>query len=378
MINVCHIVNLITGKSDGVYAHLKMILKNSDKAKFQHYLIFQGGENIEKEISELGIKVFAIPSIKKKVSLQPFIDVYKILKANEIDIIHTHLVKPYAIAGLLNILLRKKFIFNYNGLFIGKNPYYGFTEKSIYKIIHIIINLFSTVDAVLVPSMKSKELIIEETKLFPEPIVYRNGYSLNKTYSKFNEDLWLKIQELKKKYLIIAVIGRLEMQKRIDLALELFKSVLSKNEKIFLVIFGDGILKNQLITKSIELGVSSRVIFTDYVPAVVNYFKVIDFLLFTSDWEGMPLSMWEAMAYQVPIVAPDVDGFKEILEEENCGLIYEPGNRKDAEKKILILIDNKQLRLNLGQNGKSAIEEKYTEMKFIDKIEQIYFDLMNR
>jgi hypothetical protein len=190
MIKVCHIVNLITGKSDGVYAHLKMILNNSDRSEFEHYLIFQGGEKVEKEITDLGIKVFVVPSLKKKVSLQPFIDVHKILKANEIDIIHTHLVKPYTIAGLLNLVLKRKFIFNYHGLFIGKNPYYGFVEKSIYKTIHGIINLFNAVDVVLVPSVKSKELIIEETKLFPEPIVYY-GYS-NRNYNQLSYNCTIK------------------------------------------------------------------------------------------------------------------------------------------------------------------------------------------
>ena len=378
MIKVCHIVNLITGKSDGVYSHLKMIFKNSDKTKFQHFLIFQGGENIEKEVAELGIKVFVIPSLKKKVSLRPFIDVYKILKANEIDIIHTHLVKPYAIAGLLNIVLKRNFIFNYNGLFIGQNPYYGFVEKSIYKTIHGIINLFNAVDVVLVPSVKSKELIIEETKLFPEPIVYYNGYFLENKNSKVDKDFWQKIQELKNKYFIIAVIGRLERQKRIDIALELFKEVSLKNDQLFMVIFGDGILKNQLIKMSSELGISSRVIFFDYVPDVVNYLKFINILLFTSDWEGMPLSMWEAMANQVPVVAPDVGGFREILEENDCGLIYEPGNLKDAEKKILQLINDEQLRTKLGQNGKLAIEAKYNEKEFIQQIERVYFQLMSQ
>ena len=66
MIRVCHIVNLITGRADGVYTHLKMIFQNSDKTKFQHYLIFQGGENIEKEVAEMGVKVFVSTSSEKE------------------------------------------------------------------------------------------------------------------------------------------------------------------------------------------------------------------------------------------------------------------------------------------------------------------------
>ena len=178
MIRVCHIVNLITGRADGVYTHLKMIFKNYDRIKFEHYLIFQGEETIENEVGEMGTKVFVSTSLKKKISVKAFVDIHRFLKNNNIDIIQVHLIKPYAIAGLVNIILRKKFIFNYHGIFLRNNPYYNFIGKSIYSAIHYLIFVFGKVDAVLVPSNRSKELLSSETKLFPEPVVYYNGYSI--------------------------------------------------------------------------------------------------------------------------------------------------------------------------------------------------------
>ena len=59
-----------------------------------------------------------------------------------------------------------------------------------------------------------------------------------------------------------------------------------------------------------------------YIPNAKLYIKYFDLLLFTSDWEGLPLSVWEAMAAKVPIVSTDVGGVKEILEKEKCGLTY--------------------------------------------------------
>src|SRR4030066_1280815 len=108
MIKVCHIANNITGKADGVYAHLKMIFRNSDNKKFQHYLIFHGGKKIEKELSEMGIKEFVSQSLKKKISVKAFIDICNFIKKNDIQIIHAHFIKPYAISGLVNIFLRRK------------------------------------------------------------------------------------------------------------------------------------------------------------------------------------------------------------------------------------------------------------------------------
>jgi len=370
MIKICHIVNHITGKADGVYTHLKMIFRCTDKNKFQHYLIFQGGEKVERELTEMGIKVFVSESLKKKISIKAFVDIYKFMKGNDIHIIHAHLVKPYAIAGLVNIFLRRKFIFNYNGLFIYKNIYYGLIEKIIYGLFHYLINLFKVADVVLVPSKRSKELLISETKLFPEPVVYYNGYYFPETENGINSELYKYIEKLKNEKIIIAAVGRLDLDKRIDRAINILKQVRHKNTH--LLVFGDGELENDLRKLVKNLNLTEHVDLLGYVAGVNNYYKLFDIVLFTSDWEGMPLTMWEAMANKVPVLAPDVGGFKEILEENNCGIIYKPGNVNDAAQKLISLLEDHLLRIKLGNNGMTAIREKYNEENFIKQIENVY------
>ena len=370
MIKICHIVNHITGRADGVYTHLKMIFRCTDKNKFQNYLIFQGGEKVEKELSEMGVKVFVCKSLKKKVSLKAFIDIYKFIRENDIDIIHSHLIKPYAIAGLVNIFLRRKFIFNYHGLFIYNNVYYDIIEKFIYGLFHYLINLFKVADVVLVPSKRSKELLISETKLFPEPVVYYNGYYFPETENGINSELYKYIEKLKNEKIIIAAVGRLDLDKRIDRAINILKQVRHKNTH--LLVFGDGELENDLRKLVKNLNLTEHVDLLGYVAGVNNYYKLFDIVLFTSDWEGMPLTMWEAMANKVPVLAPDVGGFKEILEENNCGIIYKPGNVNDAAQKLISLLEDHLLRIKLGNNGMTAIREKYNEENFIKQIENVY------
>jgi glycosyltransferase involved in cell wall biosynthesis len=370
MIKICHIVNHITGKADGVYTHLKMIFRCTDKNKFQNYLIFQGGEKVEKELTEMGIKIFVCRSLKKKISIKAFVDIYKFIKGNDIHIIHTHLVKPYAIAGFVNLFLRRKFIFNYHGLFIFRNVYYGFIEKIIYGSIHWLINIFKVVDVVLVPSKRSKELLISETKLFPEPVVYYNGYYFPETGNGINSELYKYIEKLKSEKIIIAAVGRLHLDKRIDRAINILKLIKHKNTH--LLVFGDGELENDLRKLVKNLNLAEHVDLLGYVGGFNNYYKLFDVVLFTSDWEGMPLTMWEAMANKVPVLAPDVGGFREILEENNCGIIYRPGNVNDAAEKLISLLEDHLLRIKLGSNGKTAIELKYNEKKFINRLEQIY------
>ncbi|MGA7837077.1 MAG: glycosyltransferase, partial [Ignavibacteriaceae bacterium] len=182
-LKICHFVNHITGKSDGVYTHLVMLFKYLDNNKYEQFIVFQGNRKIENEMESLGIKYYVIPSLTKKVPIKSFFQFYKFVKSNHIDIIQTHFLKPYTIGGLTNIFLRKKMIHNYQGLFIN-NLYNSKLEKIVYRISHMIIYLFSAVDFAIVPSFKSRELLYKETKLFPQIKVYYNGYApkLNKEF----------------------------------------------------------------------------------------------------------------------------------------------------------------------------------------------------
>ena len=80
MIKVCHIVNLITGQADGVFTHLKMIFENYDKNKFEHFVIFQGGEIVEGELQFLGIKFYKVSSLTKKFTIRTFKEIFKHIK----------------------------------------------------------------------------------------------------------------------------------------------------------------------------------------------------------------------------------------------------------------------------------------------------------
>jgi len=376
MIKVCHIVNHITGRADGVYAHLKMIFTLTDKNKFQHYLIFQGGEKIERELSELGIKFFVCKSLTKKFSIRAFKEIFSFIKENEISIIHAHLIKPYVIAGLLNIILKKKLIFNYHGLFIYKNEYYNVIEKFLYASFHFIINLCKAAHAALVPSEKSKQLLLDETKLFPKILVYYNSYS---PYPEKNidENVLGKINEVKKTNLIIAIASRLDYEKRINVALYIFAEAVKERENISLIIFGEGKQKNELEKYSISLGLKNKVYFYGFIENVSVYFKYFDILLFTSEREGLPVTVWEAMGNKLPVLSPDVGGFKEILAINKCGLVYSKNNFEEAKDKLIQLIDDENLRKEMGVNGFKALNEKYSPDNFKGTIEKIYLDLLS-
>lgn len=375
-INICHVVNIITGKSDGVYAHLKMLFNYVNGDKFQHYLVFQGNPVIEEEVRKLGVIVFPLPSLKRKFSVSAFVRLYKFLKENQIDIIQAHLIKPYVLVGVVNIFLRKKAIFNFHGNFIKLPVYYNQLEQFVYKTAHLFIYLFRSYDCVVVPSKASKDLLLVESTLFPRTEIYYNGAAIEE-----NEvaDITLSsiFAHIKKNKHLIGVIGRLEPQKRVDIVLEVARALLSQRDDAHFVIAGDGTLEEQTKNLSLDLQAAGRVTILGYVPNVKAHLQEFDIIFLTSDWEGMPLIIWEAMAKGVPIVASDVGGIREIVETEECGRVFERRNMAAAVEVLNELLENSELRKKMGANGKRAIEQKYNAQAFAKRFEEIYSDVLS-
>lgn len=374
MIKVCHIVNLITGKADGVYKHILMLIRALDHNKYEHIIIFQGGEKIEKELNKLGIKIYPIKSLKKNFSLKVFQQIYRVVKKENVDIIHSHLIKPYVISCFVNIFLKKKHVFNYHGVFID-NYYYNYLEKIILKLIHFFSNKLNAVNLAVAPSFSSKELLLKETKNFKEIRTYYNTYYPNKDISLSNK-ISSKLLDLRKKYFLVGVIARIEIQKRIDRALEILKILRDEDVDVFFTFMGDGPLEKEMKLKVKELGLENYCEFSGFVENASDYLNNFDLLLLTSDWEGMPIVIWEAMAKGIPIVATDTGGIKEIIEANECGITYEKENIFKAAGIIKKLIKRPDLRKNIGEKGKIAIKEKYNLENFTNTFDNIYKKLI--
>ena len=264
-------------------------------------------------------------------------------------------------------------IYNYHGLFID-NLYNARLDKFIYKRIHSLLNYLNVVNITLVPSYSSRRILMDETKKFKSIEVYYNGYDDNKV-GQIEPEIAKFFEALKKTFFVIGIVARIDIQKRIDLALEIAKKLTEKNSNIYFVIMGDGPLEDEMSKKVEVMKLGKKVRMMGYVLNAKLYVKYFDMLLLTSDWEGFPLSIWEAMAARVPVVSTNVGGIKEILETEKCGVIYSRGDVNGAVKAILELISDQKKRKEMGQNGLNAIKRRYNSKAFADFFNNLYSSL---
>ena len=175
---------------------------------------------------------------------------------------------------------------------------------------------------------------------------------------------------------VIGGVGRLVSQKNFTLFLKVAAQVVAGNPSVFFVIAGTGPLESQLHAGAEKLGIAERVRFLGHVSDRVSLFHALDSLLLTSDFEGTPMTLLEAMARGLPVVASGVDGIAEVCTDGKNALLAPPGDRGGFEKAVRRLIDEESLRKTLCIAGRRRVEEHYDIRGIARRIEGIYEEVL--
>jgi glycosyltransferase involved in cell wall biosynthesis len=175
---------------------------------------------------------------------------------------------------------------------------------------------------------------------------------------------------------LICFLGRINHEKRSDRAVDIIRSLVQDKINLHLFIFGDGEDIDKLKSLICERKLEQYVTILGFIKKAASYLKIFDLLLLTSDREGMPFVLWEALGNGVPVVSSDVGGVKEIIEKYNCGYVFEKENLNDAVSKISTILNDENLRKEMGNNGLSITRDQFNSKNFISTIENSYYSLV--
>ena len=159
--------------------------------------------------------------------------------------------------------------------------------------------------------------------------------------------------------------------KRVDLLIESLPIVLSEREAFFLVV-GDGYLRADLEGRTRELNVQNNIRFLGQRQDVDNILAGSDIALNTSDSEGLSNSVIEAMRAGLPVIASDVEGNKELIEDGLNGLLFPAGNYQELAKRILYLLKNADAAERIGRAGQKRVAAKFSIEEMIEKHSYLY------
>jgi len=152
---------------------------------------------------------------------------------------------------------------------------------------------------------------------------------------------------------LIGSFGRLKKYKSIDHLIRALPPVIREFPSIKVVIAGDGDDRPRLEQVARELGVAAAVEFTGYIPEQrkVELLQQMWFKVATSAKEGWGLTVTEANACGTPVIASDVPGLRDAVQDNETGLLYPYGDINRLSQSILFLLKDAQLRERLTKNA---------------------------
>ena len=181
------------------------------------------------------------------------------------------------------------------------------------------------------------------------------------------------------RHILIGCVGRLSPIKGHIFMIRAMPGILQKFPHARLLIIGDGPEKARLLQEATRLSISEKIILTGLrrdVPAILKALQV--FVLPSTDVEGLPLSIVEAMCAGVPVVASEVGGVSEIVKHGETGLLVPPKDSSWLSSAILQVLEHPDLAERLSHSALILSRNHYSIQVLIKRLEKIYDDLLSR
>jgi len=174
---------------------------------------------------------------------------------------------------------------------------------------------------------------------------------------------------------VIGTVGRLDEVKRQDVLLHAFARVRRRFSQARLLLVGDGPLREPLQSLAAALGLGDSAHFTGYQARPGTFLQAMDVFALTSRSEGMPLSILEAWATGLPVVASDVGGLPELVQNGSTGLLCPCGDVGATAAALEALLAAPSLRQQLGEAGREVLTRRYTVQTMARVYEEEYLRL---
>jgi glycosyltransferase involved in cell wall biosynthesis len=176
--------------------------------------------------------------------------------------------------------------------------------------------------------------------------------------------------------LVIGCVSRLHDEKRLDRAINLLPRLGALPRRVELHLVGDGPRREQLQQHAVAAGVADRVRFHGWQPRAQRYYEAMDLLLMPSDREGLPNTLLEAMALDVPVAATDVGGIGDLLDGGRCGVLL-PTDTTDWPERLLSVLSCPQSRETLVARGRQRMAQRFTFAARMQRLVRIYRSVLD-
>jgi glycosyltransferase involved in cell wall biosynthesis len=175
---------------------------------------------------------------------------------------------------------------------------------------------------------------------------------------------------------LVGSVGRLVYEKGYEFLLKATPLILASCPRAKIVIVGDGPLKSKLRNLTRELGIVESCLFVGFREDIANILSSLDVFVLPSIMEGLPIVILEAMAMAKPIVASDIDGIREQVENGRTGILIPPREPQALAEGINQLLKDRFQAQGFGMEARKQVEEMFDIRRQVALHEEVYKGLL--
>ena len=367
---------------NGVSTSIAMLEKALKKKGHQVFIVTVNPEDRSYSFSDHVIKIPGIPIgiyDYRLSNIYPLKAVKKIKEWN-LDIIHSH--TEFGIGTFARVMAHQldiPLVHTYHTMYEDYVYYVtkGYFDKSSKKVVEYLTKFYcdKTATELIVPTKKTYDLFKEKYGYARSVHIVPTGIDVEKFYrEKNNQNRALEIRRslgIKDDEFVILFVGRMGNEKSVDFLIENHKAILKENKKAKLLLVGDGPDIDNLkeITKKNKL--EDSVIFAGRVPweNVSLYYQIPNVFTTASKTETQGLTVLEAMAASLPVVALDDDAFREVVTDDYNGFLFK--DKKGYVEAITKIMKSSELQERLSIQARNTVEAHSAKF-FAEQVLTVY------
>jgi glycosyltransferase involved in cell wall biosynthesis len=380
----------LTGITVGGSAeHLLQLATLLPPDRFETTIALSGGGPLDAEIRASGLPVLdyapshgeghfkqATPDGPVEL-LRQFLRIRADIRRHRYDVVHTHT----SVAGAMGRVaawsagtpVRLHMLHAYAGHDGVPQP-----KRSLYRLVERALGLFTT--HYVAGSRFIRDVGVRHRLFRPEDVTvipYSSRMTAGDATAADRERLRQQLG-LPPDALLIAVVGRIEDQKGVDLLVRAVPTVVAQVPLAHVVVVGDGTRRAAAEALTRELGVAGHVHFTGWRHDLADVMRAVDVLALPSRWEAFGIVNLEAMAAAKPVVGFAVEGIPEVVVHGETGLLSPAGAVDDLARDLVRVLTEPGLAARLGAAGRHRFEEQYVPEQMMQAHVDLYEELLAR
>jgi glycosyltransferase involved in cell wall biosynthesis len=328
---------------------------------------------------EAGVRVEALGK-KGRIDFRFLAGLTGLIRREKIDLVHTHLFSSNFWGRIVARVTGVPVVSTEHNVDHWKKPYHFWLDRAVAGISFKVVCVSRKVEAFYlekVPALRGKTAVIYngiDTEFFKPRGERGTGNETRDAGHGARDKAQERLGAPRGRFLA-GNVGRLVTHKRQQNFIEAVARLKNAGLDIGGILAGDGPHRAELEKQARASGLEQEIIFTGFSNDTRPLYAAMDAFVLCSDREGFPMTVLEAMAAGVPVVAADVGGVSECVEDEKTGLLIPAGDPGAIARALARLAEKPELRMRLAENALERVRSEFTVRKMAAEHEVLYTEI---